>query len=125
MTKRVNISWTAIRTALFLIVGLMNTMFIRPEDIGTWKNYIGYALLFLALIDGVLLFTLILKKKNNYIKVKLIVFKILALIIPFYFIYFPQLHEDSENHKIRQLWKYVIAGFALYIIGIVVYIQLQ
>jgi len=25
-----------------LLVGLMNTVFIRVEDINTWKNYVGY-----------------------------------------------------------------------------------
>ena len=32
-----------------VIVGLMNTVFIRPEDLGTWKNCVGYAFLLIAL----------------------------------------------------------------------------
>jgi len=47
--------WTIIRTLLFLVVGLMNTVFIKTEDIGSWKNYVGYALLVFALIDIFLL----------------------------------------------------------------------
>jgi len=31
--------WTTIRTLTFLIIGLMNTVIIKPEDIGKWKNY--------------------------------------------------------------------------------------
>ena len=43
--------WTMIRAIIFLTVGLMNTVFIKYEDIGTWKNYFGYAFLIVALID--------------------------------------------------------------------------
>ena len=43
--------WTIARTLLFIIVGLMNTVFIKPEDIGTWKNYVGYGFLLLAVVD--------------------------------------------------------------------------
>jgi len=44
-------NWRIARTLLFVVVGLMNTVFIRPEDIGTWKNYLGYGLLLIAVID--------------------------------------------------------------------------
>lgn len=51
--------WKYIRTACFLFVGLMNTVFIKPEDAGTISNYIGYLLLVLGVIDlGVILFQL-------------------------------------------------------------------
>lgn len=46
-------AWPIIRLLLFLIVGLMNTVFIRPEEVGTWKNYIGYALLIGGTLDGI------------------------------------------------------------------------
>ncbi|NVK50817.1 MAG: hypothetical protein HWE09_13690 [Cyclobacteriaceae bacterium] len=52
MEKKKNISWNVIRTMLFLIIGLMNTVFVKPEDVGTWKNYLGYGLLILALVDA-------------------------------------------------------------------------
>ena len=55
-------SWAIIRTLLFLIVGLMNTVFIRTEDIGSWKNYVGYLFLLLAVIDTALLIKNALKK---------------------------------------------------------------
>jgi hypothetical protein len=45
-------SWKIIRTILFLVVGLMNTILIKPEDIGSFKNYLGYGLLILGLIDA-------------------------------------------------------------------------
>lgn len=40
--------WTIIRTILFLIMGLFNTVFIKPEDAGTYKEYLGYFFLFLV-----------------------------------------------------------------------------
>ncbi|HMQ59417.1 MAG TPA: hypothetical protein PKE06_02060 [Flavilitoribacter sp.] len=49
------LTWTIIRTALFVVIGLFNTALIRPEDIGTWKNYAGYGFLLMALVDGVAL----------------------------------------------------------------------
>jgi hypothetical protein len=30
----------------------MNTILIKPEDIGSFKNYLGYGLLILGLIDA-------------------------------------------------------------------------
>ena len=43
--------WPIIRTLTFLIVGVMNTILIRSEDIGSFKNYLGYLLLILAAVD--------------------------------------------------------------------------
>jgi len=43
--------WDFLRTLTFIIVGLLNTVFIRPEDIGSWKNYLGYLLLAFAAMD--------------------------------------------------------------------------
>jgi hypothetical protein len=63
--KTTNKYWPFIRIALFIIIGLMNTVFIRPEDIGTWKNYVGYALLLLGLIDSLILFRKILSKRDD------------------------------------------------------------
>jgi len=56
--------WPIIRTLTFLIVGVLNTALIRPEDVGTWKNYTGYILLVLGIIDGVVLITKYLKGKK-------------------------------------------------------------
>ena len=42
------VTWTIIRTLLFLIMGLFNTVFIKPEDAGTYKEYLGYFFLILV-----------------------------------------------------------------------------
>jgi len=57
--------WTIARTLLFVIVGLLNTVFIRPEDIGTWKNYLGYGFLLVAAIDIFFLIKPYLKRNNH------------------------------------------------------------
>ena len=48
--------WHLQRTALFWIIGLLNTLLIRPEDAGSWKNWVGWALLLVAVLDSVALF---------------------------------------------------------------------
>jgi len=57
--------WAIIRTLLFLVVGLMNTVFIKTEDVGSWKNYIGYALLVFALIEIIVLVRSLFQKTEN------------------------------------------------------------
>lgn len=49
--KNTRYIWNAIRILTFIVVGAFNTILIRPEDIGTWKNYLGYFLLVFALYD--------------------------------------------------------------------------
>lgn len=44
--------WPIIRAILLIVIGLLNTVLIRPEDVGTWKNYLGYALLLMGIIDA-------------------------------------------------------------------------
>ncbi|NVJ87178.1 MAG: hypothetical protein HWE15_12780 [Algoriphagus sp.] len=51
MESKQKISWNLIRTILFLVIGLMNTVFVKPEDVGSFKNYLGYVLLVLGIID--------------------------------------------------------------------------
>ena len=34
-----------------LIVGLMNTVLIRSEEVGSWRNYVGYLFLIIAVIN--------------------------------------------------------------------------
>ena len=36
---------------MFVLIGLMNTVWARPEDIGTWKYYVGFALFIIAILD--------------------------------------------------------------------------
>jgi len=57
--------WNYIRTIIFYTLGIMNTIFIRPEDVGTLKNYIGYILLLLAIMDTIFKVKNIIKQKNN------------------------------------------------------------
>ena len=57
--------WTIVRILLFVIVGLINTVLIRPEDTGTWKNYLGYGFLFVALIEIFFLIKQYSKKNND------------------------------------------------------------
>lgn len=45
--------WDEQRTVLFWIIGLLNTVAIRPEEAGTWKNWLGWAILALAVADTV------------------------------------------------------------------------
>lgn len=47
--------WAVQRTVLFWIIGLMNTVWLRPEDVGTWKNWGGWFILALAVVDTVAL----------------------------------------------------------------------
>jgi len=48
--------WHLDRTLLFWIIGGLNTVFIRPEDIGSWKYYVGWAFLLVAALDTVALY---------------------------------------------------------------------
>ena len=57
--------WTIIRTAIFILIGLMNTVFIRQEDIGSWKNYVGYLFLLIAAADSFFLIKKIIGKKKG------------------------------------------------------------
>jgi hypothetical protein len=59
--------WHIIRTAIFYLIGLMNTAFIKTENIGSWENYLGYAILILAVIDTIVIIKKYFwkKKKEN------------------------------------------------------------
>ena len=57
--------WPILRTLTFIIVGLFNTVLIRAEDIGTWKNYFGYMLLIIGIIDAVVLVRKYFRDKKN------------------------------------------------------------
>ena len=59
-------AWTIIRTATFYLIGLMNTIFTKPENIGTWENYAGYFFLLLAVVDTFFIVKkFILKRKSE------------------------------------------------------------
>ncbi len=110
------ILWTLLRILGLITVGLFNTVFIKAGDIFSWKNYLGILLLLFAAIDIIALYVKL--RHNNKIldKPKDIALKIVALFIPFYFVYYWPLHEKPEKVKIMTLWKYIIAGFLIYII---------
>jgi len=44
-------NWTILNIITFTVIGLMNTVFLKPEDVGTWKNYVGYAFLLIAVVE--------------------------------------------------------------------------
>jgi len=54
--SRSKLIWNIIRTLTFITVGLFNTVLIRSEDVGTWKNFIGYIFILCAILDIVSLF---------------------------------------------------------------------
>ena len=59
-------NWVVItRLATLLIVGILNTVLIKPENIGTWRNYIGYGCLVLAAIYVVILIIKQIKSKKE------------------------------------------------------------
>jgi len=45
--------WNIIRTLGFYLIGILNTVLIQPEDIGSWKNYAGYGVLLIAILDTI------------------------------------------------------------------------
>ena len=53
--KRPKRIWNLQRSILFIIIGLFNTVFIKPEDLYSWKNYLGYILLIVGIIDIIVL----------------------------------------------------------------------
>jgi len=61
--KPITKNYPFIRFLLFVIVGLMNTVFIRPERVGSWQHYVGFILLALAAFDGILF--LVKRKKQR------------------------------------------------------------
>jgi len=65
-TIKRNLIWTTIRTLTFLIIGLMNTALIKPEDIGTWKNYVGCAFFIVAVFDTIYLSIQLKNEKKLY-----------------------------------------------------------
>ena len=48
--------WHMLRTLLFWIIGFLDTALIRPEEIGSWKYFAGWAFLVLAAVDSVVLY---------------------------------------------------------------------
>lgn len=47
--------WHMLRMVLFWVIGLMNTAFLRPEDVDGWRNWVGWAFVVIAALDTVAL----------------------------------------------------------------------
>jgi hypothetical protein len=43
--------WHLQRTLLFWIIGIFNTVLVRPEDVGTWRHVVGWVLIVAAALD--------------------------------------------------------------------------
>ncbi len=46
---------------------------------------------------------------------------ILALFIPFYFVFYGPLYEKPESVESKTIWKFIITGLVLYIIMAIAY----
>jgi len=51
--------------------------------------------------------------------------KILAVIMPFYIVYYWVLHDHSEIPFAKSLWWHTIAGFCIYILSAILYLNLD
>ena len=61
-----SIQWPVIRVLLFLCIGCMNTVLIRPEDVNMLKHGIGFAILTLGLVEGGLLMARRLRRSRQH-----------------------------------------------------------
>ena len=48
--------WHVLRTVLFWIIGLGNTVFVKAGDAGTWRHWLGWVMLGLAAADTIALY---------------------------------------------------------------------
>ena len=58
-------TWHLIRTFTFYVIGILNTLLIKPEDVGSWKNYLGYAFMIIAVLDSINLIKIQLNKRKG------------------------------------------------------------
>ena len=111
-------------TITTLIVGLMNTVFIKPEDIETWKNYVGIVFLLIAIVN-IILFAFVIKRSDTKNKPYDVLLKIFAFVLPFYFVFYDSLYANQENPKMKELMRYLVGGFlAYFILGLIFYLKL-
>lgn len=45
--------WHLVRTLVFWVLGLLNTVLARPGDVGSWKYALGWVLVVVASLDSV------------------------------------------------------------------------
>lgn len=62
--KKSKLFWRISRTLLFLFIGLNYTILLKTEAVGSWRNYLGYVFLIIALIDTVLLIKYFINKRK-------------------------------------------------------------
>ena len=80
--------WIILSITIFpILIGAMNTIFIKPEDVGSWENYVGYAFLVLGFINLIMTIVDSMSKKVKEHTVDVIL-KIIAIVIPVYFVYY-------------------------------------
>jgi len=122
--KKKNILPILLISLTALIVGLMNTVLLKPEDIGSWKNYIGILLIVIAVVNTVL-FAFVIRKKETENKTFDILLKIFAFILPFYFVFYDSLYAKQEYPRMKELMRYLIGGFLVYLVlGLFFYFKL-
>jgi len=54
-----------------------------------------------------------------------VVMKTLALLMPFYIIYYWGLHDQSEKPFERSLWRFTMLGFCIYLVAAILYLKLR
>lgn len=68
MRKKTNLLPFLIIALIALIIGLMNTLFLNPADIGSWKNYVGLAFILIAIFNIIIVVFIIRKRKKRSIQ---------------------------------------------------------
>lgn len=59
-----------------------------------------------------------IKERNKWFDV---ILKIFAFLIPMYFVFYPDLNDNSDSPRTKSLWQYTLAGFVGYIILALIY----
>lgn len=60
--EKMRLYWPVFRIVSYIIIGLMNTVFLPFEAIGSWRNVLGYGLLILAIVEIVFQFVSFLQR---------------------------------------------------------------
>lgn len=48
--------WRVQRTVLFWVIGLLNTVLLQPEHVGSWRHWVGWTMFAIAAADTIALF---------------------------------------------------------------------
>jgi hypothetical protein len=63
--SRGKLLWTIQRTILFWIIGVLNTLFLRPEHVGGWRQWVGIVFLVIALADTIALIVGFVRRRQQ------------------------------------------------------------